>query len=314
MLKVQSVPAPYKSRNWLPAKQVTLSESYNKSTASLTEGSTLERTVVLQGVAVPAQLLPPLDFGNSDQFSIYPEKPIETNRFKQQDLVGTTTVKVTYLLNKLGKVRIPPLSVPWFNTGTGKEEVSSLPGFTIHVIAAASQNKPVNSTVTAQSTPLPTTPNEEQRSNDLIETTKPQINLAWWIAGLFALAWFLTMAAWRWQPFRRASSSQNKGQVVKQLQAACLSNNPRQTREALLQWGCFLWPEANPLNLIELAKIVDNPELKRQINLLSEVLYDDAGANKEWRGQALWQCVANFKCPPAARKGKAGTLPPIHRL
>ncbi len=312
VLKVQPIPAHYKNRNWLPAKQVTLSESYDKSTGALTEGSTLERTVTLQGVAVPAQLLPPLDFGRSDQFSIYPEKPTETTRFNQQDLVGAATVKVTYLLNKSGKVSIPPLSVPWFNTATGKDEVSSLPGFIIDVIPAASQNKQNNATVVAQSTPLPALSKEEQQSNDLI-VTKPQANLAWWLAGLFALAWLLTMAAWRWQPFKRASSSQNKGQVLKQLQAACLSNNPRQARDALLKWGCLLWPEANLLNLIELANAVDEPALKQQIHQLSQVLYHD-GANKEWQGQALWQCVANFKFSSAASKEKANTLPPIHRL
>lgn len=319
VLNVQPIPAQYQGKTWFPAKKVTLSESYDKSTTTLTEGSTLERTVTLQAVAVPAQLLPSLNFGSSDQFSIYPEKPTVTNRFKQQDLVGTSTVKVTYLLNKAGKITIPPLILPWFNTVTGKEEVSSLPGFTIDVLSAMGQTKQTTSpkpTTTipssSQSVTAPQPSENKALEKPIMNPPSPQSNLAWWAAGVFALAWLLTIAAWRWPRSKDMAAKQTKAQVLKQLQEACLSHNPRLARDAMLKWGRLLWPEANLLNLIDLENLVEDPDLKQQIKALSEALYHEE-AHKEWQGELLWQAVSRFQ-PSSTNKDKGNRLPPIHRL
>jgi len=316
VLKVQPIPAQFQGKNWFPAKKVTLSVSYDKNTINLPEGSTLERTVTLQAVAVPAQLLPPINFGSSDQYSIYPEKPTVSNSFQQQDLVGTSTVKVTYLLNKPGKITIPPVTVPWFNTVTGKEEVSSLPGFTLNVFPAAGQAKQP-SLLKPAATPPATQPTASPRNeNKVLEKTKPesksQSNLAWWVAAGFALAWLLTMVAWRWQRPKEPSVKQGKTKVLKELQEACLSNNPKLARDAILKWGRLLWPGVTLLNLIDLEKMVEDPILKEQIKALSEALYNEE-AHKGWQGKLLWQAVSNFQ-PSSEGKNKANSLPPIHRI
>ncbi|KTD34070.1 KQDN repeat-containing protein [Legionella nautarum] len=317
VLKVQPIPAQNRGKNWLPAKQVTLSESYDKNTSSLTEGSTLERTVTLKAVAVPAQLLPTLNFGSSDQFSIYPDKPTVNNSFKQQDLVGSSTVKVTYLLNKVGKVTIQPLTLPWFNTVTGKEEISSLPGFTINVVPAAGQTKQTARPPAAATVKPAPARQLSPQLNESKPIEKPvaisHSNMAWWAAGGFALAWLITIIAWR----RQRSSyphKPSKGHVLKQVQDACLSNNPRQARDAMLRWGRMQWPAANLLNLIDLENLVDDPALKQQINLLSQILYHNNGAQKAWRGEALWQVVSNFQASSPSEKKNNNPLPPIHRL
>ncbi|KTC88039.1 MULTISPECIES: BatD family protein [Legionella] len=315
VLKVQPIPAQNKGRNWLPAKQITLSESYDKNTSSLTEGNTLERKVTLQAVAVPAQLLPTLNFGSSDQFSIYPDKPIVNNSFKQQDLIGSSTVKVTYLLNKVGKVTIPPLNLPWFNTVTAKEEISSLPGFTINVVAAAGQHKPIPTSPAVVTTKPAQQLSPQPQDNKPLEkpTAKSHTSFAWWAAGGFAIAWLMTIIAWRRQRSTNPDKP-SKGQALRQVQQACLSNNPRQARDAMLRWGRMQWPVANLLNLIDLENLVDDPVLKQQIHLLSQVLYHDNGAQKAWRGEPLWQAVSNFQRSSSSEKKDNNPLPPIHRL
>lgn len=315
-LKVKPIPAQFQGRNWLPAKQVTLSESYDKGITSLPEGSTVVRTVNLEALAVPAQLLPALDFGSSDQFSIYPEKPTENNAFKQQDLVGKKTVQVTYLLNKAGKITIPALTVPWFNTQTGKEETSSLPEFTINVTPAAGASKASKSPDSLATTPsqhLMTTPKDDAMPK-IASAAKPQTNLAWWLAGGFALAWLLTLAAWRWQRPKQATLGASKRQTLKQLHDACLNNKPSQARDALIKWGCLHWPKANLLNLIDLENLVENPNFKQQINLLSQALYHDVSSHNLWQGDLLWQCISSFKATVSAKKDKSNPLPPINRL
>ncbi|EHL32421.1 hypothetical protein LDG_5377 [Legionella drancourtii LLAP12] len=123
-LNVQPIPKQYADKKWLPAKQVKLTEKYENISQTLSEGSTLVRTVTLEGVGIPAQLLPMLNFAETDAFNVYPEKGQEKNQIIQGELISTTKIKVTYLLNKSGKITIPELRLPWFNTETGKEEIA----------------------------------------------------------------------------------------------------------------------------------------------------------------------------------------------
>ena len=72
-LSVQSIPKYYKGNTWLPAKQVTLSEHYEHTNQTISQGSTLTRTVTIEGVAIPAQLLPTLNFDEANAFNVYTE-------------------------------------------------------------------------------------------------------------------------------------------------------------------------------------------------------------------------------------------------
>ncbi|MBA2651555.1 MAG: protein BatD [Tatlockia sp.] len=311
-LNIRPIPPEFKGKNWLPAKQVTLSEGYDKGATSLAQGSTLVRTIVVQAVALPAQLLPALDLGSSDQFSTYPEKPVESNQFQQQDLIGRSTIKITYLLNKAGKVTIPSLTLPWFNTITGKEEQSSLPELTIDVTASAASklNKPEPAAVITP-TQAPKVANPKGKA-PLIPVTAPN-NFAWWLAFGFALGWALTLIAWGWQRKKNGSASPTKAQILKELQQACAANKPEVARSALIQWGRLQWPKATLLNLFDLENLVDEPNLKQQINRLAQFLYQSAKPEMAWKGDDLWQAISNYK-PTTGKVASENPLPPINRI
>lgn len=313
VLQVKPVPA-HTGKGWLPAKQVSLSEAYDRNTTSLPEGSTLVRTVSLQAVAVPAQLLPTLDFASSNQFSVYPEKPSEKNTLRQHDLVGSMTVKVTYLLNRTGQITIPALKLPWFNTVTGKEEISSLPAITINVTpvsASTKQIQPPHSLATNQLSQLTAKAKPTGIEKQLPELNS-KTNLAWWVAGGFAIAWMLTLGLWFWQKQRR-ELGQSKGHSLKRLREACLNNNPYEARDALMKWAHLQWPDENILNLTDLEKRVSDRSFRQQINELAQALYHDT-PQKSWQGEALWRCVNSLKTTTQVTIDKTNPLPPIHRL
>jgi BatD DUF11 like domain len=315
VLHVQPIPVPFNSKDWLPAKQLSLKESYDQSTVSLVEGSTLVRTISIQAVGLPSQLLPTPKFANSNQFSVYPEIASENNTLNQQNLVGTKTVRLNYLLNKTGKITIPALTIPWFNTVSGKEETSTLPEVTINVTPAAGTAKPneTSGAITAiTATPL-TQQKENEPNREVVTTTSPS-NLPWWIAGLFALAWLCTLALWRWQrPRQGAVVTANQEQLLKELQDVCLNNKASQARDTLMRWGRWRWPDANLLNLYDLENKVDELALKQQISQLAQALYQDGDSQHLWKGEALWQAIAAFKTG-SVKNDKSEPLPPINRL
>ena len=306
-LDVKAAPANLIGKNFLPAKQLALTEIYNPASTALKQGSTLTRTVTIQAAGVPAQLLPIPAFDNSSQFNAYAEKPDLRNAARQQDLIGRSDIKVTYVLNKAGSITIPQLQVPWFNTDTGKEEIASLPEYTIQVEAVKGAVQPTEPTAPVrveQSTPKQTPLSTE------VVTIEHHSRLAWWLAGGFALAWVITFILYvrrRCSVVKRVGKKEELNNVHK----ACIKNNPKRAHTALLRWAAVQWPDADILNLHQVAKLVHDSTLKKQLNVLSNVLYSKEN-NIQWQGDALWRSLKAYLNSKPTAKGKSTDLPPIN--
>ncbi len=307
-LSVKPIPPAFNNKIWLPAKQVKLSEQYDNSAAVLSQGDTLVRTVTLQAVAVPGQLLPALDF-SGNQFSVYPEKPDADNIIRQQELIGKTTTKVTYLLNKSGHITIPRVELPWFNIVTGKAEVAVLPERTITVEA---KQQAVLQTMSSQPTSTDSKDLPVQKKVQFTAETVKSFDMAWWLAGGFAAAWVITLIIW-WYRSNQMPHSNSKRLVLKRLQKACMDNNPYEARDALLHWATLQWPEFEMLNLNDLTKRLHDSQFKRQLHLLSQLLYSQ-DKKIPWQGKELWQCIVRFKKAKPFKNNKTGDLPPINPL
>ncbi|VEG91470.1 BatD family protein [Legionella spiritensis] len=313
-LDVKPVPAKYLNQIWLPAKQVTVTETFDRSDNEFQQGDMLVRTITVRATGMVAQLMPALKLATSDQYSIYPEKPVEKTSFVQGDLIGTTTMKVTYLLNKAGKIVIPEVKLPWFNTLSGQSDVATLAKKTIEVIPAAGVKSAANSgsgmSPAQNATPLPAPVNANQPA--AIPSSSGAFvandNKAWWVAGIFALAWIVTLLLWWWR-----QSPHNRGRLTKarkKLREACLANQPEQAKDALIEWAHCQWPDAGVLNLADIGRQVRDPVFKKHLNALAQALYH--ADQTRWRGDELWRCIVNNKLGKAAGKNKSNPLPPIH--
>ncbi|KTD34327.1 KQDN repeat-containing protein [Legionella moravica] len=305
-LNVQPIPSQYKGTLWLPAKQVKLSEQYENSSQTLGQGSTLTRTVTLEGVSIPAQLLPTLDFEETDAFSVYPEKGADKNQVKQGELVGSTQFKVTYLFNKAGKITIPELRLHWFNTETGKDEVAVLAPRSLDITPSLATSN--EKTESQNSSVMPTT---ENQGREIDSYPHASFNWGWIVAILFAFAWVITLGLWGWQKHNRHSSKKQVRKAFTELNKACTECNPKKARDALLKWGKVQWPDAPLLNLSDLTKLVRDAQLKKQIHLLSQVLYK-SDEKILWRGDELLRAVIALKRSNADKKQSSNVLPPIN--
>lgn len=305
-LTVQPVPKQYQGKAWLPAKQINLTSEYEDSKHTLSQGSTLIRTVKIEGVGVPAQLLPKLEFAETDAFNVYPEKGTDRNEVKQGELVGSTEFKVTYLFNKPGKVVIPELRLPWFNSATGKQEVAILAPRSLEITPSAITKTEASNT--DQNLGNIHAPSPDSAAQDSSTASK----WPWLIAILFGLAWVATLLLWQWQKRPIHSNKGRYKQAIAELSKACSEGNPQKARDALLKWGSLHWPDAPLLNLTDLTKLVRDAHLKKQINALSQVLYRREERSM-WRGDELIRAVNGIKKGGVNNKAKkSNTLPPIN--
>lgn len=304
-LAVQPIPTQFQAKNWLPAKQVILTEHYEDTTQTLTQGSTLTRTITLEGHGVPAQLLPTLKFESKKEYQVYPEKGGERNRLQQGQLVGTSTIKVTYLFNTAGRVTIPELKLAWFNTQTGTEAFASLAPRSLDIKPSASStnNTPPSKVLNQVDLTQPeATMSVKVQAND---------NKPWITALFFAVAWIVTLFLWLWQHRPKKKKPFNK--VLKELKQACAAHNSMAARNAVLKWGALHWPDARLLNLTDLMQLVSDASLKNQLKLLSEALYKQ-GDTHLWQGDELYRAVVKQPTIKSKIRKGAKVLPPINPL
>ena len=309
-LIVRPAPSDYQGMNWLPAKKITLAEAYDPPKQTMQEGDTLTRTVTLTAVSMPAQLLPALTFAANDDFNVYPESPEVKNTIRQNELLGTSTIKVTYLLNRDGRVSIPVLEVPWFNTDTGKTEIATLPAHVL-VVNANGAALPAKASPSALSNAPSLASNATQAA--VVSKTAPR-SFAWAFTtgfglalGLMALVWWL----WPSKHFKRSSDNQA---AITRLQDACQKNRPSLARDALFEWARKQWPEAAILNLNDVALLTRDAPLKKQLLALTQALYHSRQSSS-WQGDGLWRSFNAYRqLKPGKKQGRSMELPPINPI
>ncbi|MGL5742295.1 MAG: BatD family protein [Legionella sp.] len=306
-LEVQPIPKEYSGNEWLPAQDVKLTEQYENNEQTITQGNTLIRTVTLEGVGIPAQLLPTLHFADSEGVNVYPEKGKEENRVTQGEIIGRMEMKVTYLFNKAGKITIPELKLTWFNTETGKEEHATLPAKTFEV--TPSTTTPAASTNQKKNTQNQYVPESSQKAP--VSNPPEQTDHGWLVAALFACAWLLTIILWASQKYFKNTGKSRYKAALKRLYKACMQGNPESSRDTLLKWASLYWPDAPILNLTELTSLSTDASFKKQVQILSQVLYKSQERTL-WRGDELWRSIQQLKKTQRRKKETSNVLPPIN--
>jgi len=301
-LSVQAAPSSFKGNNWLPAKHLVLTETRDQSSLTLEQGDTLMRKITMEATGLPAQLMPALAITEQDGVRVYQDKPEERNILRQGNVVGNTSINVTYLFNKPGQVRVAPVQLTWFNTDTGKEETTILPELNVNVTPA-----PGNTTTQPGISDTPATTRAE--TGVQAPAAPVQQSMAWWLVGGLILAWGLTLQQW-WRQRNGSKTKRERPQGLRDLKSACAANQAEQAQKALLHWAREQWPQASILNLNDITRLTNSDTLNRHIDALSEALYQ-AGAST-WNGQDLWQAIGQFKPAKDAKKARQTGIPPAN--
>jgi hypothetical protein len=130
---VRDVPASLKTDNWFVAKGVNISERWNKSLRNLKVGDVIVRTVTIDASGTLPQFIPEVAKEKPDWASIYPDDAELQDTRDENDANGRRIETITYLLEKAGDFKIPPIKVTWWNPNNSRKYEKSTVSLSIHI-------------------------------------------------------------------------------------------------------------------------------------------------------------------------------------
>lgn len=293
-LTVKPKPADYPAdAPWLPARSLSLSESWNPAPDHVQVGDSMTRSLTLKAEGLASSQLPPLPATETSGLRRYPDQPQLSNQPSDQGLIGIREDREALVPTRIGQIELPPVEVVWWNTLQDHLERSSLPARTLNAV----NNPSLMVEAPAGNVPATLAVGSEAlwywKLSTLILACTTLLGFGlWWRA--------------RWQPaiLRAAQTGPSPRTLLDDLKRACQANDPQATRQALDAWA-----RQQPETLADMAaRFVP---LSDALDGLNGALYSETG--HYWQGEELWRAI---RAIPIAERvhdpvGDSG-LPPLY--
>jgi len=130
---VKPVPKNFSGDNWFVAKDVSISESWDKPLKRLKVGDVINRTITIDAKGTLPQFIPDLKTDSLPWCGVYPKQANLADTRDDYDANGERTQTITYLLEKEGDFTIPQTTIQWFNPNSGHIYKRSTPLVKIHI-------------------------------------------------------------------------------------------------------------------------------------------------------------------------------------
>jgi len=293
-INIKAKPANIKTRDWLPASKLSLIEEWSEDVQQLQAGEPVTRTITIFAEGPLASNLPDLKLADSPGLKQYPDKPVLENRVTGSGVASTKRIKVALIPTRAGNFKLPAISLGWWNTKTGKREVSRLPEVILKVTGTANAVASPPPVITPEQTDSPT--------ESLIKTTPTPsglfINATYWpwISLALAIAWLITLIALLRKGKRTPKTPPKPALALAPLEKSvfktCSKNKAPQTKDALLEWAKARWPETAMTSLLDITEL-SNPELGEQLQVLNQALY--SSNHEQWNGEKLGKAFKTFR-------------------
>jgi len=204
VLEVMPVPAGA-AAPFLPARSLVLKESWSRDLDALSEGIPVTRTLTIRAEGLAAERLPRIEMSGSSALLVHHDQPELSTEYSNDGMVGQRVQRVVLMPVGAGEVKLPAVSVRWWDVKQEIEKTAAVPARTLSLHAAIA--------------PVAAMPEAKLRAPALL----PMLVLAAAALAALAFAWQLRTRE------RRAARAR--------LRAACRRNDARSARDALLQWS-----------------------------------------------------------------------------
>lgn len=285
VLQVEVLPRPQDypaGATWLPARAVMLEENWSADPATLRAGESITRTIEIRGAGLQGAQLPPIDPGVTDGIKYFPDQPSITDSEIDSGVLGSRRDSVAIVPTRDGRVTLPEVRMPWWDTETQELRVATLPARTLDITAAAAVALEAGPTAAPNPGLAPViTPSQNTG----------QVLLWQILATACAVGWLVTLLLlWRARRPQPAAGPDepkhyNPRDAHKQLLAACASDQAARARTALINWGAALAGDRRLNTLASVAGLFADDALSREIDALERALFSSKPS--PWSGAGL---------------------------
>ena len=314
---VRPRPAAFTGRQWTPAHELDVTETWSLDTQSLRVGEPVTRTVTLNAAGLTGEQLPALETGSIEGLRAYPDRPIvETDAQRSDALHGSRVERIAYVPSTAGEFALPEMRIEWWDVAADTLRETVLPARVLKVLPAA---------IGTGFTGVPGNASIGVASQD--SQTWLAGSLPWQIASaILAMLWLVTLYAWnraRHSPASNAEAATGSPRLAdarRELRFACVANDGPRARRALIAWGRAAWPHDPPRNLATLARRLEDQALTAELAHLDHALYGQRDeptgigeSTPDWTGDRLWPAADAALIPPGKRHGaRAPALPALY--
>jgi len=303
-IQIDPPPGDPGSRQWLPARNLTLKDDWQTHPPALRVGEPATRTLTLRASGLSAARLPELKLAVPAGWKSYPDQPSREDGDDQDGIIGTLRQKIALVPTRPGDVELPAIDLDWYDVTARQWRHAHLDPVLVTVAPAASGTltpappappQPVPPTPAKNTTP----PTSAAAPQAMPPAGAPAAGYWPWISLFLASGWMLSLLLlWRRRNQRPKPVREQAGQVadarekdlLKAIMTASGNNDPKATREALLAWSRRRWPNGNQ-DLERLAEICAEP-LSGELERLKEALYAPAG--RAWQGAGLAEALQSW--------------------
>ena len=293
-VEVKPMPSGFKGW-WLPADKLVIEEMWQPDPPLFRVGEPVTRTVAIFANGAFGNQIPEISFVYPAAIKGYADQPVIETEKTSEGLKGMRKEKWALIPNQAGKIKLPGISVSWWDVSRDELRTAVIPSKIINVLPVPG-SQPKN---TVQETPVPQ--KNKTETAVLQEPVWAEESFPWKNAAIgFALLWGLTMLLWFVNRNKKIASTIKKEEnfiqdqqntireTTKNVEKAFRSGDPGTVQTALLKWGNSVWVNDPPQGLEQIVERM--PELKNGINALNSVLY-----GKHQNGNSLEELHTDFR-------------------
>lgn len=317
-INVKSIPDSFTGDTWLPANQLSIEEQWSIDPSKLEQGEATTRTLTLKANGLAASQLPEIKSHLPDTLKQYPDQPEFDESNNVNGYIGVRRDKMAVIPTAGGNYTLPAIKIPWWNTGTDKMEIAELPERQIH-IEGSTAPVPLNNGIKQQTIADQATATELENNaqNNLAPITITKNEPLWkWVSLCLFVLWLLTLTL-LWRSKRSTSASDTKEEEniserkqLKKITQACKNNDPKQTKQALLDWTNSHWPEKTINNLNALKQYSDE-NFRIKLDELNNCLYGNSAS--QWDGASFLISFESQSFDKKQSKVIKGKLEPLYK-
>ena len=286
---------------WLPATDVTISQSWKPETSSVEVGAPVTWTFTIVAEGLTSTQLPDVLPNVVDGLKFYPETAKSNNVIIDGKLVGKRTQTVAVIASAPGELTIPPIKVNWWDVTIDEAKTISLPERILTVTGEETVSQQLNDTPVETNEPISPVVSDsgEQTINTTDEVDNEQL-LLWQIAtALFVTLWLLTLI-WRRQKHVPSTMATDSSQhqlnpstqtTSSSLKSAMKSNDPAEISKALINTARTIIPSIN--SLADMRALIKDVKTIEELNELERFKYARSPSS-DWKASQLSSQIDNL--------------------